>query len=222
MKKIYALFGFILIGNLMLHGQEIIEKTYCKNKFGDPAKSAEKAKYIKVVIKEDDGTIRCETKDILTDKIVYAYNYKDKVPVGKWIMLSGTELNYDFEVMYKDSLYKNIYSYDLKERKLKGNVPDNFEPPIYLGDNNYLRYIMNKLQYPPIAAEMGIQGEVIVQFIINEEGKMCELSIYKSASKILDKEAARVIRESINWEPAKLDGKKIPITILQSIVFQLQ
>jgi TonB family protein len=232
MKRIVLLSSLILIGYSTLLGQELIEKEYCKNLVGDPAKSAEKAKFIKMAYKDTDGSIRVETMDIVSNKIVYSYSYKDKIPVGKWIMFNGTELDYNFEVLYKDTLYEVLYkdtlykdvnTYDLLERKLAGDVKGNFEPPVFLGNNNdYLNYVKNNLQYPPIAAEMGIQGKVIAQFIINEKGKLCELSIYKSASKILDKEAARVIREATNWIPAKLDGKPISVAIMQPIVFLLQ
>lgn len=66
-------------------------------------------------------------------------------------------------------------------------------PSFYGGQKALMEYIATHIKYPPIAEENGIQGKVIVKFVIDAEGYVKNVKIAKGVDPSLDKEAARVI-----------------------------
>jgi len=206
-----------------MNAQEVIEKKYCKNEYGVPAKSEKKAKFVKLTIKESDGTMRYEIRNLKSDKLVNLKSYKDEMPVGKWIRANGKILDYDFDLVYSEKEYENIIKYDLSEKKVIGEIKGKFEEPIFSEyENNFRQYVARNLLYPIFAAENGLQGKVLSQFIIDENGKIINLSILESAHKVLDKEAARVILSSPDWTPAKIDGEPVKVLVIVPTSFVLQ
>lgn len=85
-------------------------------------------------------------------------------------------------------------------------------------------FIVQNLQYPESAARDTISGRVIVQFVINKQGKLVEPVVVKSAAPALDKEAIRVVSSSPKWTPGKQDGKEVDVLFTFPINFvpQLQ
>lgn len=223
MRNIFIVIAIFIFEMTNLSGQEIIDTSYYKSKYGGPKVSEKQGKVIEFKIKMPDGSICYRMTDKKGDKVLRQRCFKNDIPTGIWISISGSEIDYNVEISYKDTLYADIPNYDLKENKLNSELSGNFEPPIFPQyDNNFQRYIAMNLRYPEIAAENGIQGKVLSQFIIDESGKILDLRIKKSADKVLDIEAARVILQSPIWTPAKLDGKPIKVCITMPTVFVLQ
>ena len=173
--------------------------------------------------KNSDGSTCSEMKNIKNNKIIYKRCYINDIPTGIWITFSGTEINYNFELVYSNEEYKEILHFLINEEKTKEKIEGKFEVPTPICEgNDFKKHIADNLTYPELAAENGIQGKVTSQFIIDETGKLVEFSILKSADKILDKEAARVIKQLTNWTPAKINGSPIRICIIAHTVFVLQ
>ena len=78
-----------------------------------------------------------------------------------------------------------------------------------------------KIKYPNIAREMGMQGVVYIGFIVNPEGKVKDPKILKSVAKILDEEALRVVEKEIEFEPGYHEGKAVPVRFVLPIKFKL-
>lgn len=85
----------------------------------------------------------------------------------------------------------------------------------------FRKYIANNLRYPKIAAENGIDGRVIVQFTVNESGKVKDAVAVRSVDPALDKEALRVVMSSPEWKPGKQDGKTVKVLFTFPINFVL-
>jgi TonB family protein len=216
MNRIFITVLILMVCSL-LKGQDIVEKKYYKNKYKEPAKSEKLAKLVEITIQEPDGTLRYELRDTKSDKLLQLKLYKDKVPVGKWLFTDN------FELEYISQEYEGFLRYDIKENSMKGDTSSELEPPVFpLNDNDFRSFIAANLNYPCIAAENGIQGKVISQFILDESGKITRFSILESADPELDKEAARVILKSPTWTPAKLDGHPVGVHIIMPIVFVLK
>jgi TonB family protein len=203
--------------------QEVIEKNFYKNKWGEPASNEKSAKFYGLTIKEKDSTLRYEMRNVSNDKLIRLSSYKNDMPVGKWISYNGEEFNYDFELPYINNEYTDFIKYDIRHCTLKQMVDGNFEPPSFpFEGNDFQTYVAKRLVYPTQCVENGIQGRITFQFVIDEAGKLTKLSVIKSANKSLDKEAARVIREAPDWVPAKVNGKSTNICTTMQIVFVLQ
>ena len=102
------------------------------------------------------------------------------------------------------------------------NVED--KPQFNGGDPNteFARYIARNLRYPEIAAENGVYGRVIVQFVIDETGALVDVVILKEVDPALDAEAIRVILTSPKWTPGKQRNKPVKVSYVFPINFVLQ
>lgn len=223
MKKTILTILMSLITSSFMLSQNIIDKKYYKSKYGGSPVDEKNAKVFEITILEPDSSYRYEMRSIKNNKLLSFRCYKNDIPVGKWIYPNGEEIDFDFELKYVDFEYKNVIHYDLNTKTTLTKVNGNFEPPIFpFDDNNFPYFVAKRLRYPEQASENGIQGRVFSQFIIDETGKITQLSIYKGVDADLDKEAARVISQSPDWHPAKLDGKPIKVCIIMPLGFALQ
>lgn len=90
------------------------------------------------------------------------------------------------------------------------------------GPSGWLRYLNKTFRYPQEAADNGIEGTVVVQFIIDREGKASQVqAVSGPLSGGLRQEAERVIQKSGRWEPAIQNGRKVKSYKLQPITFRL-
>jgi periplasmic protein TonB len=84
------------------------------------------------------------------------------------------------------------------------------------------RYLIKNLRYPDRAVSNYVQGNVIIQFIVNKDGKIENSEVIKSVEYSLDKEALRMIKNSPDWIPAVQNGRKVKSYKKQPINFRLQ
>ncbi|MEO6963445.1 MAG: TonB family protein [Puia sp.] len=83
------------------------------------------------------------------------------------------------------------------------------------------RYLQKNLQYPDDAASNEIQGQVVVQFIVDKEGVVSNVEAVSGPNELRD-EAIRVIKRSGAWTPAIQNGRKVKSYKKQPIVFRLE
>lgn len=98
------------------------------------------------------------------------------------------------------------------------------EAPIYPGAglSDLFEYIGSKLVYPEDAINKGIEGRVVVSFIINTDGSMTDFIVEKSVDPTLDNEAIRVLKSVPHkWIPAKQKGKTVRIKYTLPINFTI-
>ena len=96
------------------------------------------------------------------------------------------------------------------------------EKPVYPGGMGELSaFLGHNLKYPLISQENGTQGEVIVQFFINTDGRVDEVSVVTGVDPFLDKEAIRVVKLMPKWSPGKQGGKEVKVKCTIPIGFAL-
>ena len=99
-------------------------------------------------------------------------------------------------------------------------------PPSFLGSfepSSFLvRWVYTYLRYPAKAVEEGIQGRVLVDFIIDENGEVTDVRVLRGVHPLLDEEAVRVVSASPKWKPGKVRGKKVKSEISMYIEFRLK
>lgn len=97
------------------------------------------------------------------------------------------------------------------------------EVPEYPGGvQALLKYIRENVQYPPEAFERGIQGRVIVEFIVDVDGSINDAKVVKSVNPYLDEEALRIVNGMPRWEPARPFGKPARCRFTVPVTFRLQ
>jgi periplasmic protein TonB len=80
---------------------------------------------------------------------------------------------------------------------------------------------MENLQYPSVARQQGIEGVVLVSFVINKDGSLSEITKIKSLSPETDAESLRVVGLSPNWKPGKVKGQVVRARFVLPIKFKL-
>lgn len=85
-----------------------------------------------------------------------------------------------------------------------------------------ISYINKNFKYPEDAREMGYQGRVIVQFVIEKDGSVNGATVVKGVYASLDKEALRVINSLPSIKPAKQAGRPVRVRYNVPIVLRIQ
>ena len=78
------------------------------------------------------------------------------------------------------------------------------------------------IKYPTISQENGVQGRVIVQFVVNRDGSIVDPVVVRGVDPYLDKEALRVISMMPKWKPGKQRGKAVRVKYTVPVMFRLQ
>lgn len=89
------------------------------------------------------------------------------------------------------------------------------------GVNALLKYLSNNIKYPKTAEKAGIQGRVVVQFVVAKDGSIEDTKVVSSVDPELDKEALRVVNAMPNWKPGTQDGKPVRVKYTVPIMFRL-
>lgn len=90
------------------------------------------------------------------------------------------------------------------------------------GMSALMQYLGKHIKYPVIAEENGIQGRVIVTFVVEKNGSITDVQVIKSVDPSLDKEAVRVVKSMPNWIPGKQNGSAVRVKYTLPVTFRLQ
>jgi len=83
-----------------------------------------------------------------------------------------------------------------------------------------MNYLSSNIKYPVIAEENGIQGRVIVQFVVGKDGSISNVHVAKSVEPSLDKEAVRVAKSMPKWIPGKQNGQAVNVKYTLPVTFR--
>lgn len=89
------------------------------------------------------------------------------------------------------------------------------------GDNEFRTWIAQHIVYPQSAIDMGLQGRVYLQFVVEKDGSISNIKVVKSIDPELSKEAIRVLELSPKWNPGKIDGDPVRVLMNFPITFTL-
>ena len=82
-------------------------------------------------------------------------------------------------------------------------------------------YLAENIQYPAECQRAGIQGRVIVQFVVKADGSLDNFEIKRSVNPLLDAEALRVIKTTPKWKPGTQHGKPVDVKFTIPVTFSL-
>lgn len=95
--------------------------------------------------------------------------------------------------------------------------------PEYPGGNEALfKFLRDNIKYPVKAQELGIQGRVIAQFVVNADGSIDNVEIVRSVNPALDAEAMRIVQSMPKWTPGMQKGKNVRVKYTLPVNFRLQ
>ncbi len=94
--------------------------------------------------------------------------------------------------------------------------------PEFIGGKEKLNdYLAENTHYPQKAINMGVSGTVYLKFMIQKNGEIGEVITLRGIHPLLDKEAARVIRNMPNWIPGRQNGKRVNVWYVLPIKFKI-
>lgn len=96
------------------------------------------------------------------------------------------------------------------------------QPEFPGGMTALMQYLSKSIKYPTISQENGVQGRVIVQFVVNKDGSIVDPVVARSVDPYLDKEAIRVVTSMPKWKPGKQRGKAVRCRFTLPVTFKLQ
>ena len=132
---------------------------------------------------------------------------------------NGTQSNAELDRVSSDTMAiedlrdgAQYITYD--EVELKPSFPN--------GLTALTQWLNENIKYPAEAAKDGVEGRVIVEFVVEKDGSINNVRVVQSVDPLLDKEAIRVVKSMPKWIPGKQNGKPVRITYSVPIVFRLQ
>ena len=147
--------------------------------------------------------------DIVDDEIEIEddmfMNLEDDASLGVEIM--------DYVEVEEEEVEEEAIPFQLVEEK----------PSFQGGDaNKFSKWVNQRLEYPEIAKENGVQGRVTLQFTVEKDGTVTKVRVLRGVDPSLDKEAVRVVSMSPKWTPGKQRDRAVPVTYTFPVIFQLR
>ena len=130
------------------------------------------------------------------------------------------------EITSKSAIAKSA-AIDYAKEKLAKSPDDVFvvveeQPQFPGGTQAMMKFLGENIIYPAEAHKNGIQGRVIVNFVVNKDGSLSDINIVRGQDPLLDAEAMRVISTMPNWKPGMQRGEAVNVRYTLPIVFRLQ
>lgn len=148
--------------------------------------------------------------DGMERELEYIYNFTE--------VLANTEANLIFrpgDAPKRPAAYDDVVSfYDCDQRPVFLHSSD---PKDFLQ-----KWVYQYLKYPAEAVRDGIQGKVMVDFVIEKDGKVTDVRVVKGVSEELDAEAVRIVSASPKWKPGRVNGNKVRSSLTIPVEFKLE
>lgn len=90
------------------------------------------------------------------------------------------------------------------------------------GEAKLMEYVSKNIKYPQIARETGIQGRVFVNFVVEPDGSVSNVTVLRGIGGGCDEEAMRVVKNMPKWKPGKQRGKAVRVQYMLPVNFRLQ
>ena len=77
------------------------------------------------------------------------------------------------------------------------------------GMGEMMKYLSENIKYPKICQDQGIQGRVIIQFVVDTDGSITDIQVVNPINPYLDMETVRVVNSMPKWIPGMHEGKNV-------------
>ena len=97
------------------------------------------------------------------------------------------------------------------------------EKPTFNGGdaNDFSKWVNQNITYPELAKEKGVEGRVVLNFVVDENGEVKNVKVLKGVDPTLDAEAVRVVSNSPKWAAGKQNGQATKVSYTFPVLFKL-
>ena len=138
---------------------------------------------------------------------------------------NDTKITTSFDFVDFDDADINVMTVDMESEEIEEDAPflSAEEMPSFMGGDlgTFRTWVTERFKYPAIAQENGIQGRVILQFVIEKDGSLSNVQVLQTADAILSDEAVRVVKSSPKWSPGKQRNMPVRIKYTLPIEFRI-
>lgn len=96
------------------------------------------------------------------------------------------------------------------------------KPEFNGGEAAMYKWLSDNIVYPSAASEEGVQGRVVVEFVVGKDGSITNVRVVRPRHPALDKEALRVVKAMPKWVPGRNNGQPVKVTYTLPVTFRLQ
>jgi len=190
---------------------EVEEKAPVKVEEAKPVEQVKSSiKFVPPVVKED--------KDVREDKELKSQDElnETKTAIGGFDVKGNTD-DADAQVL------KAVEEVAQPEPKpAEDKIFDVVEQQPTFKEGDVRAWLGRNMQYPPVAAENGIQGRVVVGFVVERDGSISHVQVLRGVDPSLDKEAVRVVKSMPKWNPGMQNGSPVRVKYNVPVQFKLQ
>lgn len=90
------------------------------------------------------------------------------------------------------------------------------------GDKALMEWLADNVRYPVVAIENGVEGRVVVGFVVERDGSITDVKVMRSKDPSLDKEALRAVSSMPKWIPGRQNGQAVRVRYVVPVLFRLQ
>ena len=128
----------------------------------------------------------------------------------------------DIPVDIKEYIYQEVVEEDVDDEPIPWVNVD--QKPTFQGQpaNAFASWVNLHTVYPEIAKENGVQGRVTLQFTIDTDGRVRNVTVLSSPDESLSKEAVRVVSSSPKWEPGRQRDRAAKVSYTFPVFFTLR
>jgi periplasmic protein TonB len=132
-----------------------------------------------------------------------------------------TEDDSDFAVEIRDYIEYSAEE-DVEEEEIPLAIVE--EKPSFMGgdENTFTKWVFERIVYPEVAKENGVQGRVVLSFIVDADGYVKNVTVLRGVDPSIDKEAVRVVSSSPRWKPGRQRDKAVRVRYNFPLNFQLR
>ena len=147
--------------------------------------------------------------DMMERELEYIFNFTKA--------LANTDMTLSFKAAQASAPAGSDDILSFYDCDVRPQFSNNSDPRYFLKE-----WVYHYLKYPKTAIRDGIQGTVMVNFIIEKDGSLSDVKVVKGVDEELDAEAIRVIKASPKWKAGKVAGNKVRASLTLPVEFRLE
>lgn len=136
------------------------------------------------------------------------------------------EGNFDFTAETTGDEIFNFTPFDIEDEVTVDDLPfvKVEKMPEYMGgdQNKFQKHLQQLVVYPEQAVEMGIEGRVFVNFVVDKNGKLTQANIVRSPDELLSSAVMDAIKKTKDWKPGEQRKRKVAVQFTVPVFFKLQ
>jgi len=142
------------------------------------------------------------------------------------IVKNDAKITTDVEFTDFDEDTEIVQIVEVKEEEIKDDEPflTAETMPSFQGGTiaDFRNWVQSKVRYPQIAQENGISGRVVLQFVIEKDGRLTNIVVLQTPDRSLSEEAIRVLNQSPKWAPGKQRSQTVRVKYTLPVDFRIQ